>query len=119
VNVAGFARIQAIEGQLRNLNSCESSYKASAQLQSLRGGLVLGEIERDMTAESTNERMVSQETAVAHLQHTVDQMHEVILALQDDIAALRRDLQRAHVRIDEMSEADEGGDVLDERPPHY
>ncbi len=59
------------------------------------------------------------EMSVSHLQHEVQQMHEVMLAQQDEISALRRDLQRAHGKIDRLQEPSESGDALDERPPHY
>ena len=59
------------------------------------------------------------EMSVSHLQHELQQMHEVMLAQQEDISALRRDLQRALGKIDRIQEPSEPGDALDERPPHY
>ena len=72
-----------------------------------------------MSTNSPDERLMALEMSVSHLQHEVQQMHEVMLAQQEEIAALRRDLQRAHGKIDRLQEPSEPGDALDERPPHY
>ena len=72
-----------------------------------------------MSTDSPDERLMAIEMSVSHLQHEVQQMHEVMLAQQDEISALRRDLQHAHGKIDRLQEPSESGDALDERPPHY
>ena len=72
-----------------------------------------------MPTNSPDERLFALEMSVSHLQHELQQMHEVMLAQQQDISVLRRDLQRAHGKIDRLQEPSEPGDALDERPPHY
>jgi len=88
----------------------------------LRGGLVFSEtvqLSHGMPTNSPDERLIALEMSVSHLQHELQQMHEVMLAQQQDISVLRRDLQRAHGKIDRLQEPSEPGDALDERPPHY
>jgi SlyX protein len=88
----------------------------------LRGGLVFFEtvqLSHGMPTNSPDERLIALEMSVSHLQHELQQMHEVMLAQQQDISVLRRDLQRAHGKIDRLQEPSEPGDALDERPPHY
>ncbi|MBT4865097.1 MAG: SlyX family protein [Planctomycetaceae bacterium] len=72
-----------------------------------------------MPTNSPDERLIALEMSVSHLQHEVEQMHEVMLAQQEEISALRRDLQRVNGKIDHLQEPSEPGDALDERPPHY
>ena len=63
--------------------------------------------------------MMNLEMAVSHLEHNVDQMNSVLLAVQQEIKALRDQMVKMEKRITLAADAPEERDPLDERPPHY
>ncbi len=71
------------------------------------------------SVESLNERMLVLETAVAHLQHDVEQMHGVILAQNNEIQALRGLVEHFEGQLEEATKEPERRDPQEERPPHY
>ena len=70
--------------------------------------------------QQSSDRFVQIETLCAHLQHDVDQMHQVLLAMQNDMKSLRLQLERLQSRLSDL-QPDEPDkiDPLAERPPHY
>lgn len=69
--------------------------------------------------QETLERFVKLEMLCAHLQHDIEQMHDVLLAVQNDMKALRRDLEKLQSQVSTFDQDDEGIDPASERPPHY
>uniref|UniRef100_A0A7C2JWC5 SlyX family protein n=1 Tax=Schlesneria paludicola TaxID=360056 RepID=A0A7C2JWC5_9PLAN len=69
-----------------------------------------------MTAE---DRLVAIETAVAHLQHDVEQLHQVLLALQSEVRTVTLALDKLVARVDRLNEPPEVRSPEAERPPHY
>ncbi|MEM7812487.1 MAG: SlyX family protein [Planctomycetota bacterium] len=65
------------------------------------------------------ERLEDVESLVTHLQRDVEQMHEVLVAQQAELAALRRKLEKAEARVDSLEADPEDRDPVAEKPPHY
>ena len=64
--------------------------------------------------------MQALEEKIAHLQHMLDEMSEVVAIQGKDLDKLRRQVDRLIVREAEREADMPGGVVLgDERPPHY
>lgn len=66
-----------------------------------------------------NERLISLEMTVAHLEHDLQQMHSVLLAMQAELRGSRDHIQKLEQRIIAATETPENRSPLDERPPHY
>lgn len=64
-------------------------------------------------------RLVSIETAVAHLQHDVEQFHRVLLDVQGEVRTLKLAFDKLVARMDQMAQPPEIRDLEAERPPHY
>ena len=67
-----------------------------------------------------SEQFVSMQETMTHLQHDVEQMHDVMLAQQQELELLRREI----VRLDGLLEGLDSGEdsprtLEDDRPPHY
>lgn len=63
--------------------------------------------------------MMNLEMTVSHLEHNIDQMHTVLLAVQQEMKSLRDQIVKMERRITSAAEAPEQRDPLEERPPHY
>ena len=59
------------------------------------------------------------EMAVAHLEHELEQMHSVLLAVQSELKAAGEQVSKLERKIVLLRDADEPRDPVDERPPHY
>jgi SlyX protein len=59
------------------------------------------------------------EMAVAHLEHELEQMHSVLLAVQSELRAARDQIAKLERRVVVIQETEETRNVIDERPPHY
>lgn len=69
-----------------------------------------------------DERIVRLEEKVAYLERHVTAQDKVMLELGDAIVRLRAELRMLRERASESGASagrDEGGDLKDERPPHY
>lgn len=59
---------------------------------------------------------------LAFLQHTVEQLDEVVRELGDDNVRLKRELKELRDRVSTGTEGllpDQDGDLASEKPPHY
>lgn len=72
-----------------------------------------------MSEQNLPERMMNLEMAVSHLEHNIDQMHSVLLSVQEEIKAIRDQMAKMERRITSAAETPEQRDPLEERPPHY
>lgn len=69
-----------------------------------------------------NESIKHLEEKVAYLERHVTEQDKVMLVLTDELAALRRELQRWRDRTATAgpgSPVEDAGGPVDERPPHY
>ena len=57
--------------------------------------------------------------AVAHLEHELEQMHSVLLAVQAELKASREQVSKLERRMTLAIDSQEERDPIDERPPHY
>lgn len=76
------------------------------------------ELKRE-AAMSDSERLTKLEMLVMHLEHDVQQMHQVLLAQQAEMARLRELISRLEARVEQAAEGPEIRDPEEERPPHY
>ncbi|MFN0195131.1 MAG: SlyX family protein, partial [Planctomycetaceae bacterium] len=65
------------------------------------------------------DRFVRLETLCAHMQHDVEQMHQVLLAVQNDMKTLRLQLNRIQSQVADAQDGEGTRDPQSERPPHY
>jgi peptidoglycan hydrolase CwlO-like protein len=65
---------------------------------------------------SDADRLTRLEERYAHLQRHSAEQDKVMLQLADELAKLRKEIAALRVR---QPEPREGGEVPDERPPHY
>ena len=72
-----------------------------------------------MSAPETDDRILRLETAVAHLQHDLEQMHQALVGLHAELKGSRDQLTRFERRLQQLAEPPELRDPGDERPPHY
>jgi SlyX protein len=72
-----------------------------------------------MSAPETDDRLICLETAVAHLQHDLEQMHQALLGLHSELKGSREQLARLERKLQQLAEPPEHRDPGDERPPHY
>lgn len=61
------------------------------------------------------------EEKIAYLERHVTEQDKAMLEMAEDIAALRREMKRMRDRSDVGGSpgGDGGGDIPDDRPPHY
>lgn len=64
-------------------------------------------------------RLIDLESTVAHLEHELEQMHTVLLAVQADLKIARDRIVKLEQRLVMASESPEERSPIDERPPHY
>ena len=71
----------------------------------------------------TDQRITNVEEKIAYLENTVADLDEVIRALNDELAQLRRENKRMHSQIIEqrevISQMTPARDLIDDKPPHY
>ena len=72
-----------------------------------------------MTDSHANDRLVKLETAVAHLQHDLEQMHQALVSLHSELRGSRDQLATFERRLLLLSEVPEIRSPQEERPPHY
>lgn len=72
-----------------------------------------------MTSTDPDQRLIDLEMAVAHLEHELEQMHSVLLAVQSELATAREWISKLERRLQLASEPPEEREPSLERPPHY
>lgn len=65
------------------------------------------------------ERIVAVESVLAHLQHDFERLHEVALAVQQELRQLTLNVTRLESRLEEATTEFEVRSADQERPPHY
>jgi SlyX protein len=69
--------------------------------------------------DTSDDRLVRLEMAVAHLQYDLEQMHQALVSLNAELTGSREQLARLDRRLQQLAEPPEMRDPGDERPPHY
>ena len=72
-----------------------------------------------MSVPDPSDRIIRLEMTVAHLEHELEQMHSVLLAVQAELRATRDQMSKLERRLVLATEVDEQLEPIDERPPHY
>ena len=72
-----------------------------------------------MTSTPTEDRLIRLETALAHTQHDLEQMHQALLSLHAELKSYRQEIARLERRVVSMGESPEVRDPGEEQPPHY
>jgi uncharacterized coiled-coil protein SlyX len=84
-----------------------------------------------MTEQPTSEETTAQELAalqqqwlsmqetLMHLQHDQQQMHDVLLAQQEEIGRLNANLSKVNGDMERLLSAEETPTLEDDKPPHY
>lgn len=73
-----------------------------------------------MTESDPNvDRLVRLETAVAHLQHDFERLHQVTLDLQAELRQWTLRLSRLEQQLEQLETPPEPRSAAEERPPHY
>ena len=67
----------------------------------------------------TDDRLIRLETAVAHLQHDLEQLNQALVNLHVELKGSREQMARFERRLLQLAEPGETRDADDERPPHY
>ena len=67
----------------------------------------------------SDERLIEIETRIAHQDHALNELNDVVTSQQARIMHLERLCASLAERIADMSEAARSGSAEDERPPHY
>ena len=72
-----------------------------------------------MSAPDPADRLILLETAVAHLQHELEQMSQALVSLHVELKGSRDQMARFERKLLQLSEPPEMRDPVEERPPHY
>ena len=67
----------------------------------------------------SEERLIEIETRLAHQDHTINELNDVVTGQQAKIMQLERLCTSLAQRVADMAEAARTGGHEDERPPHY
>ena len=72
-----------------------------------------------MPDSNADDRLIRLETAVAHLQHDLEQMQQSLVSMHVELKGNREQLTRFENKLQQLAEPSETRDPGDERPPHY
>ena len=68
---------------------------------------------------NAHDRLVRLESAIAHLQHDLEQMNQALLSMHGELKEHTERMDRIERRLQILSQPAEHRDPIDERPPHY
>lgn len=64
-------------------------------------------------------QLIDVQELVTHLQHELQQIHEVVLSQQSELTALRREISKLKGQFDGLAEGVPFPTPEEDRPPHY
>ena len=70
-------------------------------------------------AEQLAHRVTELEILLTHMQDEFQKLNSVVLAQQQEIDALSKNLDRLDHKVEKLGDEPEKRDPVDERPPHY
>lgn len=65
------------------------------------------------------QQFLTMQESMMHLQHDQQQMHEVLLAQQEEIGRLNANLAKVNGDMERLLSAEEASTLEDDKPPHY
>ena len=65
------------------------------------------------------QQFMTMQESLMHIQHDQQQMHEVLLAQQEEIGRLNANLAKVNGNMERLLSAEESPALEDEKPPHY
>jgi SlyX protein len=65
------------------------------------------------------QQFLTMQESLMHVQHDQQQMHEVLLAQQEEIGRLNASLAKVNGNRERLLNAEESPSPEDEKPPHY
>ncbi|MFT4557487.1 MAG: putative coiled-coil protein SlyX [Planctomycetaceae bacterium] len=65
------------------------------------------------------QQFLTMQESMMHLQHDQQQMHEVLLAQQEEIGRLNANLSKVNGDMERLLSAEEMPTLEDDKPPHY
>jgi uncharacterized coiled-coil protein SlyX len=65
------------------------------------------------------QQFLTMQESLMHLQHDQQQMHEVLLAQQEEIGRLNASLAKVNGNMERLLSAEEMPTLEDDKPPHY
>lgn len=65
------------------------------------------------------QQFLTMQESLMHLQHDQQQMHEVLLAQQEEIGRLNANLAKVNGNMERLLSTEESPALEDEKPPHY
>lgn len=66
-----------------------------------------------------HQQFLTMQESMMHLQHDQQQMHEVLLAQQEEIGRLNANLAKVNGDMERLLSAEEPPTLEDDKPPHY
>lgn len=66
-----------------------------------------------------HQQFLTMQESMMHLQHDQQQMHEVLLAQQEEIGRLNANLAKVNGDMERLLSAEETPTLEDDKPPHY
>lgn len=68
---------------------------------------------------SLQQQFLAMQESLMHIQHDQQQMHDVLLAQQEEIGRLNANLSKVNGDMERLLNAEESPSPEDEKPPHY
>lgn len=65
------------------------------------------------------QQFLAMQESLMHIQHDQQQMHDVLLAQQEEIGRLNANLSKVNGDMERLLNAEESPSPEDEKPPHY
>ncbi len=65
------------------------------------------------------QQLIAAQEVLMHLQHEFEQLHQVVLAQQNEIDDLKRELRKFKDSFESAAQADQFPTPEEDRPPHY
>ncbi len=68
---------------------------------------------------SLQQQLIAVQETVMHLQHEFEQLHQVVLAQQQEVTLLRREIRSVKDVLENLEEGAPFPSPSEDRPPHY
>lgn len=65
------------------------------------------------------QQLIAAQEVLMHLQHEFEQLHQVVLAQQNEIDDLKREVRKLNDAFEAAGQSDQFPTPEEDRPPHY